>query len=228
MDLHEYQMAILQKLIYKNDLRFTDLKIENLTSEHFTYHLKKLIEKNLIKKTIGGYELTIEGKDFIGRIDTVNLNIEKNPKVSVLIYIRRRKDKGNFEYLMSKRLKQPYLGKVGNITGKIKFGETFSQAAERELEEETGLKADLKLNHIYHKIRIDENRIPVQDGVFAVFIAMRLKGKIRQTKEAKLFWTTLEKLYKRKDLFDDVKENFEVLLKNKFTVIEDKKEQIGF
>ena len=129
---------------------------------------------------------------------------------------------------MHKRLKQPYYGKVGNITGKVRFGETFKKAAGRELKEATGLNADLKLNHIYRKIRLDKDREPVQDNVFIVFTAKNLKGDIKNTKDAKLFWTTLDKLYKRKDLFDDIKDNFDVLLQNKFCILEGINKQKGF
>ncbi len=228
MELHKYQIIILQKLMYKSNLRFRDLQVEGLTSEHFTYHLKKLVEKNLIKKVNKGYKLTNEGKDFVGKLDTETLNVEKNPKVSVLVYICRKNKKGISEYLMSKRLKQPYYGKVGNITGKVRFNETFKEAAKRELKEETGLNAKLSINHVYHKVRFDKDEVAVQNSVFVVFRADNPNGGIKQTKEAKLFWTTLKDLYKRRDLFDDVEENFKVFLKKKFCVVENVQKQKGF
>jgi ADP-ribose pyrophosphatase YjhB (NUDIX family) len=220
MKLHKHQLTILKKLMYTPDLRFSDLQDQAITSEHFTYHLKQLIEKGLINKVANKYYLTNEGKNYVGTLDERNLKEEKNPKVSVLVYIRRKNKNGEYEYLMNRRLKQPYFGKVGNLTGKVRFGETFKQAAQRELKEETGLEAKLEFRHIYHKIRFDKNDVPLQDSVFAVFLANNPKGNLIKQKDGKMFWTTLEALFKRHDLFDDVKSNLEKVLNGKCKFVE--------
>lgn len=207
--------------MYTPNLRFSDLHDHDITSEHFTYHLRQLIEKGFITKRVHKYYLTNKGKDYVGILDEKDLNEEKNPKVSVLVYVRRKNKEEKDEYLMQKRLKHPYYGKVGNLTGKVRFGETFEQAARRELKEETGLEANFKLRHIYHKIRFDKDNTPLQDSVFAVFLASNPKGKLINPKDAKWFWITLADLYKRKDLFDDIKDNFEKVLSGRCKFVED-------
>lgn len=219
--MHPIQSGILEKFMYKTRLRFRDLLPADIRSEHFTYHLKELIKQGYLKNGKVFYTLTNKGKDFIGSLDEQTLDIEKNPKVSVLIYIRKKDKKERYEYLMHKRLKQPYFGKVGNITGKVKYGESLKDAAKRELLEETGLSGRVKLNHFYHKIRKTQKGETVQDSIFAVFLVEEPKGRLVQPKDGKFFWIELGNLYKRKDLFDDVKENFKKLLDDSYFFVED-------
>jgi len=228
MQLHKYQMQILDKLTYTPKARFTDLQNKGITSEHLTYHLNQLVELNLIEKIVGGYSLTYKGKDFVGSLDESTLEVEKNPKVSVLVYVCRTNDEGEDEYLMYKRLEQPYYGKIGSLTGKVKFGETFEEAAQREVKEETGLDVDLSLNHFYHKIRKDKDGTPVQDAVFAVFLATNPKGNLVQPKEAELFWATFDELKNSDDVFDDLIPNFKEMLKGDFRLVENVDQEAGY
>jgi ADP-ribose pyrophosphatase YjhB (NUDIX family) len=228
MELHQHQLIIIKKLLFDKELRFSKLNEENISSEHFTYHLKRLIELGLVEKKKNKYLLTNQGKDYAGKLDTCTLAEEKNPKVSVLVHIRRKRPDGKFEYLMNKRLKHPYFGKVGNITGKVRFGETFEEAAERELKEETGLEAKPKLKYVYHKLRFDKKHNPLQDSLFFVFLAQNPKGKVIQPQEAELFWITPENLFKRKDLFEDMKREFETRLQKRFFFLESTKEAQGY
>jgi hypothetical protein len=152
--LHYYQKELIKKLVTKLGLRFNELLINDLESEHMNYHLKQLINFGLVEKNKGKYNLTDTGKDYSNLMDSETDLIEKQPKTSVIIRGVRKNKKGEAEYLMTRRLRQPYLGKVGAPTGKVRFGETFQEAAERELYEETGLKAKkFHLQEIYHKLR---------------------------------------------------------------------------
>lgn len=153
MKLHQLQKVLLKKLSKISSARFNELLITGLSSEHMNYHLKKLIECGLVEKT-GDYSLTDKGKDYINLLDDEAEVIERQPKTSVLIHAIRQNPDGEMEHLMSRRLKQPYLGKVGKIGGKVRFGETLVAAAQRELYEETGLRAGkMVLEEIYHKLR---------------------------------------------------------------------------
>lgn len=49
-------------------------------------------------------------------------------------------------------MKQPYFGFWCFPTGKIRWGETIKECAERELDEETGLRADYRIAGVYHEI----------------------------------------------------------------------------
>lgn len=50
--------------------------------------------------------------------------------------------KGKKQYLVQTRLKDPFFGYHGYVTGKIRWGEKILEAAKRELLEETGMTAE--------------------------------------------------------------------------------------
>lgn len=207
--LHLFQIEILRKLSKTTTLRFNELLIPNLESEHMNYHLKKLVDLGYVNKSNLNYSLTDSGKDYVGLLDDDVEIIEKQPKVSILLNIRRKNREGEIEHLLSKRLKQPYLGKIGRLTGKVKFGESIIESATRELYEETGLKAenDIKLVQIYHKIRRKEDNSVVQDNIFFIVSILNPTGDlIQQTPVQGNFWITKKELESNKelDLFDSL------------------------
>lgn len=65
--------------------------------------------------------------------------------------IVERQHKGRREFLCQQRLKQPYYGFWGRLGGKLRWGESFEEAAARELMEETGMTATFTYKTIYHK-----------------------------------------------------------------------------
>lgn len=205
--LHLFQIEILRKLSKSKSLRFNDLLIPDLESEHMNYHLKKLVELGYVNKSVLEYSLTDSGKDYVGMLEDEVEIIEKQPKVSVLLSVKKINEEGNIEHLLSKRLKQPYLGKIGRLTGKIKFGEGILEGAKRELYEETGLEAgdDIKLIQIYHKIRSKEDNSVVQDSIFFIVSIFNPKGTlITKTPVQENFWISKKELENNKelDLFD--------------------------
>lgn len=190
--LHYYQKELLKSLSKTNSLRFNELLIEGLESEHMNYHLKKLIEIQLVRKEKGKYVLTDAGKDYFNLMDEETDFIEKQPKTSIIIHGVRESTKKEVEHLLVRRLRQPYYGKVGRVTGKVKFGETLKGAAARELLEETGLKANtFKLEEIYHKLRKRKDGTWVQDVIFYIFFVTDFSGTfIAKTLYQENFWMT--------------------------------------
>lgn len=207
--LHYYQKQILKKLLYsKEDLHFNQLIIDGLESEHVNYHIQKLIDFGLINKDNKLYHLTNKGKDFVNTMDDQTQIVEKQPKVSVLIRVRRYNDeKQEYEHLLYKKLRQPYFGKVGQVGGKVRFGESMEEAAKRELFEETGLMVNkLTLIEVYRKMRSDEKSEPVQDVIFFIYRGEEISGHlIEKTEFQENFWATEKEILKREDLFDDFK-----------------------
>ncbi len=203
---HNIQKELLRKLVYTPRLRFNDLLIFDLESEHMNYHLKKLIEQKLVKKDKSFYTLNDWGKEFTNRMDDENKKLEIQQKASVLIRGVRKNKEEETELLLMRRLKQPYFGKVGKLTGKIRFGETIIEAAKRELLEETGLSAStIILEGIYHKLRKRENGTVIQDVVFYCMFLTDFDGiLISKNKDQENFFATREELENGKyDVFDD-------------------------
>jgi ADP-ribose pyrophosphatase YjhB (NUDIX family) len=207
--LHQYQKDLLRKLTLTKSLHFNELLLSGLESEHMNYHLKKLVEIGFVIKVNGAYRLTDSGKDYSNLMDDLVTDVEKQPKCSIIIRgVRKNVKTGKIEHLLMKRLRQPYFGKVGRLTGKVHFGETFKQAAERELFEETGLKAtSFHLEEIYRKIRKREDGHFVQDVIFYIFLVTGFSGTIvKRTPLQENFWITKKELSKRNDLdpYDDL------------------------
>ena len=114
MKLHYYQKELLKKLaLSKKPLKFNELLLKGIESEHMNYHLKKLISYKQIKKIKGLYQLTDMGKDYVDLLGDDIKTEEKQPKTSVIIKAIRTNNKGEKEMLVCKRLRHPYFGKVG-------------------------------------------------------------------------------------------------------------------
>ena len=204
--LHYYQIELVKKLSQNTVTRFNDLIIEGLESEHMNYHLKKLIQQGIATKTNSRYTLTDFGKDYFNLLDEHSSLPEKQPKTSIIIHAKQKNSQGQVAHLLTKRLRQPYFGKVGHPTGKVKFGEKVQTAAQRELYEETGLKAEtFALERIYRKMR-QRDGIWVQDVIFYIFLVKNLHGQlITHTPFQENFWLTQAELKTRTDLdlYDD-------------------------
>lgn len=141
--------------------------------------MKALQDLNLINKLDNGeYILTIEGKKFSGKIDTDKKQIEKQPKVSVLLIVK--KFENNQEYLLIQtRLKEPFFGIKGFPTGKVHWGEIIVETAERELFEEANLKAKFKHSYTLHEQVYDKNtKEQLEDKLFFVCEGIYESGEI--------------------------------------------------
>lgn len=207
LQLHSYQNALVRALItYPHGAHFNSLLVEGLESEHMNYHLKKLIEYGLVEKKNMLYSLTDTGKDYCNLTDDEMRELEKQPKTSVILWCTRINPQGEREHLINRRLRHPYYGKVGRLTGKVRYGETLVQAAKRELYEETGLEASsCKLVEIYHKLRTKPDGEVVQDVLFYIVQMEKFTGHlIEKTKYQENFWLSEKNPDKNAyDFFDD-------------------------
>ena len=105
--IHEFQISILRELLFKPGARFRDLKKVDVTNDHFTFHVNHLIKEGLIIKQSGKYSLTDQGKEFANRMDTDALKLERQAKLAIAIHAVRE-NKGVTEYLVHRRLKEPF------------------------------------------------------------------------------------------------------------------------
>jgi len=148
-DPHAVQMKVLRHLLLHPQANFAALRREaDMQSDRFTFHLKKLIKVGYVTKDDGLYRLSRAGKEYANRMDTAENVIEKQAKLSVVLVIER----WDGMWLHQQRLKHPYYGYWGHPTGKVRWGETLLQAAARELMEETGLTANLRIAGMFHKL----------------------------------------------------------------------------
>lgn len=180
-DIHPAQAEILRALLFVPKARFSDLNLTGLTNDHFTFHIKQLVEAGLVAKTSEGrYQLSGKGKEFANRMDTDTKAIERQGKLAALLVSIRKSTTGQVEFLMQQRLKHPYYGFWGYMSGKIRWGETVLAAAARELKEETGLEGKLEFKGIMHKLDYTTDQMLLEDKYFYVVRATDHKGKLME------------------------------------------------
>jgi 8-oxo-dGTP pyrophosphatase MutT (NUDIX family) len=195
-NLHNIQMLILRELLFHPNSRFTDLNIQGLNSDHFSYHVNTLIEEGYVEKEDKDYSLTTKGKEFANQMDTEEVVIEKQPKIAVIVVPIKIVDNKKL-LLVQERTKEPYYGYKGFMTGKIRYGEKVVEAAKRELKEETGLSCEeLHLKRIVHNhVVLEESGELVEDKMFYIITAINPEGEIVNTKNGKNFWITEEEFF---------------------------------
>lgn len=233
LEIHPIQTKILNALLFKEKARFKELNTTDLSTDHFTFHVNKLLKDGLIGKNPEGvYILTTKGKEFANRLDTEKEIIERQPKAGVVVSCLQIEN-GEKKFLVQQRLKQPYFGYHGIVSGKIRWGESIVETAKRELKEETGLVAKkINLVGIEHKSDYDKNGKLLEDKIFFIFLGFLPQGQlIKEFKGGKNFWMTKNEVQKLDKVFDDVSQVVKlfdsytpdkklVFFENKFTVKE--------
>jgi 8-oxo-dGTP pyrophosphatase MutT (NUDIX family) len=218
--VHDFQISILRELLFKPGARFRDLKKFDVTNDHFTFHVNHLIKEGLIAKTNGKYFLTDEGKEFANRMDTDSLKLERQGKIAIAIHAVR-KNKGIVEYLVHKRLKEPFYGWYGSHSGKVRWGETPNECARREFLEETGLTGDFTHKGIVHYHHFHKDGRLLEDKYFWVFRVDDVKGEMKEkVPEGENIWMSEKQYRKLKNVFATVDEIVEAVNSKKLFYID--------
>jgi len=189
-------MLILRELLFNPNSRFTDLNIQGLSTDHFSYHVNTLIKEGYVKKDNSKYSLTTKGKEYANRMDTDEASIERQPKIAVMI-VATKTVEGKKYLLVQERTKEPYFGYSGFITGKIRYGEKILETAKRELKEESGLEcSDMHIKRIVHDhVVLEDTGELVEDKMFYVIHIVNPTGELISTLNGKNVWIT-EKEFK--------------------------------
>jgi ADP-ribose pyrophosphatase YjhB (NUDIX family) len=162
---HHIQLEIIRRMLHAPQARYSDIKPAQLEANLFMYHLKQLMKAGLIAKQDQRYILTRDGKRFADRATLSTMKISMQPKSITTLAVKRAD--GN--WLVMERLHQPFTGYRGLPSGKIHYGETLTQAAERELLEKSGLQGvdlQLKGNVV---MRFNDGDDPVNHVIAYVF-----------------------------------------------------------
>lgn len=197
---HPAQVLILRHLLFTPQSAFARVqKATDLTSDHFNFHIKKLIEEGYVEKTGREYKLTHRGKEYANRMDTDENEIEKQPKVSVALIVERKNAKGEREFLFQQRKKNPYFDFWGRVGGKVRWGESVIEAANRELLEETGLQAKFEYKLLYHKRDFSKSTGKLlEDKLFLCMHATEYSGELIESFEGGVNRWMTEELFHAK------------------------------
>lgn len=183
--MHRLQQHILSRLIHYPCLRYADLKPAGIEGNLFMYHLRQLIKAGYLAKAgDGAYCLTVEGQRFADTLSLKTLTPRAQPRIVTLLVCRNQAG----EYLFLRRKRQPLLGLVGFPYGKIHLGETIAEAAARELQEKTGLSAQLA-HRADGYATIRQSGDPVSQIMFHLFYGENPTGRLQsETSAGSAFW----------------------------------------
>jgi DNA-binding HxlR family transcriptional regulator len=198
MQLHKTQLSILHSLRYSQGARFNELmRPTEHTSDTFKFHLQKLVKLNYVaKRSDRSYSLTPSGKEFAENLDEQQRSEQKQPKLSVLIIASQQAADGQTLFLLQKRRRQPYYGFWNEITGPVRWGWSFEEAASKVLFKQTGLMADFRVMGM-RRIRdfSAETGALLGDKLFIVVEASRLQGELANTYAGGInAWLSLDQL----------------------------------
>lgn len=191
-DLHYIQRRILKDLLFSDKLKYSDIKPLNMEGSQFTFHLNKLVKEGLVVKDDNFYSLTPEGKGLTNAFDFDSTSPRRQAKHSV-VFCAFREQKGELQTLVYTRKKNPFYNYQGYPTGKIMFGESVIEAAERELFEETGLSGNAKLIAIRHyRVYYPTNEDLVEDKVMYICKVFDPIGELNGNNEGEFLWSDVD------------------------------------
>lgn len=131
--MHYIQKRILDTLRTAETIRYAKLNTHNIESGHFRYHVSQLVNAGHVEQLERGlYGLTAQGKKYVDGLSRNTVRPAPMPKVITYTLLER----GGM-FLLQKKQKQPYMGLLNMIGGKLHEGETAEQATIREVYEKT-------------------------------------------------------------------------------------------
>jgi predicted transcriptional regulator len=199
---HPIQISILNYLTYHPQARFSDLNTTKITTDHFNFHVKSLLNDSLIEKnTDGKYSLTQNGKQLIVSLEKESM-FQQYKIVTVIIC--ESKINGTTKYLLEKRQKEPFFGIYDFLAGKVHWSETTTAAARRMLKAKTGIVTNVTFQKIQHKIDKDENNIILENIFMYVYSAIISNKNFAEVNGQNLYWMSKDEIKKLEPRFPDM------------------------
>lgn len=192
---HSIQLNILKKLLFAPYLKYSEMKpAQEMENNQFNFHLDQLIDSGYILKLGNQYTLSSAGKEYANRIDTDTTKVIRQAKVGVLIFSTKQIDQKT-HYLVYTRLKQPFYGTQGLISGKVRYGEQITETAEREMEEECGLQGKAEIIGCKHYLVYEKTTSQlVEDKVLFICKITEPQGQLRNSEEGQYHWIAQDQM----------------------------------
>lgn len=205
--MHRHETSILRTLRWTESARFSQLmRPTGLTGDDFKFYLRKLVKQNYVLKSEDGlYRLSHGGKELANNLDEQDRQVQKSPKLSVMLVIPRRRADDEIEYLFQQRLRQPFLRYWGFLSGPVRWGEAAETAASRELLKQCGLRAVWTVR-AFCRARdraVDDERL-LEDKLFIVLEASEISGEVNNSWGGGFNrWMTVDELQKQSKHFSN-------------------------
>ena len=203
---------ILKRFSRHKKLKFNDLK-EETESNKLSYHLKKLIQENLITKNEDFYFLTDKGEEKLCYLQDKDQLKQPIQDVFLLPF----KDG---KYIVQKRTKRPFLNVTIPIGARIRKGESIFETAKKKLLKDTGMTGDLHFKGIVDTKTFKQDKLFLHH-ILNVFLIDNLQGNLTpSTDKGENSWMTEQEYYKQKNNLSAAKEHFEIAKQDHFTLLE--------
>jgi ADP-ribose pyrophosphatase YjhB (NUDIX family) len=134
--MHHLQKYILDRLRFEQPLSYSQMLPKHIESSQFMYHLRSLVKDGLVQKESRGiYTLTHAGQAALEYLSVGRIAPVRMPKVVTYTLLTHQG-----QLLLLRKQKEPYRHLIEPIAGKIHFGESAEDAAQREVHEKLGLE----------------------------------------------------------------------------------------
>jgi hypothetical protein len=184
---HHIQKSILYDLAFRDEARFSELKDGDIENKLFTYHLKQLINDNLVEKTEdGSYRLSAEGRrQAVSIYDSRDKTATKARSV-VFVAIRR---KGDGAWLLYRRNTHP----LKDLSGFMHITPDYSfQTIQEQIKHDVRAKTNIDVSPIYIGsgfFRMLRGELLESFTHFSLFLAEHVEDTLESHDErADYFW----------------------------------------
>lgn len=161
-----------------------------MPNDLYNYHLKQLLQKEIIEKRDDGYRLTSVGQQYVADIHHTSDQAGRLFKINVITIVLRR-TVGGIEVLNQRRTANPSYGKIGVMSGTIRKNEPLLAGATRKLQEETGLQAAFTLAGLERRIMQRQSEL-FSDVMFPICYTDSATGELINTEYGENFWVGIE------------------------------------
>lgn len=193
-NMHFIQRRIITTLAKSAPLRFSQLMPPGMPNNTFSYHLKKLLEKEYIRLEADGYHATRKALKTV-HFEQAQGARKIGPRTISMIYITNKKN----QVLLVKRNNQPFKNLYGIPSGLIHHNETLQEAARRELFEKTTIEIqeDLPLVHVLDFRYLEAESRDTFVHAIAFIYRVKYEGvksilEGQETRYGKLHWCRLD------------------------------------
>lgn len=177
------QKRILAQLILSPALSFNQLWDKKDDSNKLAYHIQRLVSLGLIIKENNKYTLTPEGKALTSFLTQEGQN-HIFPTIAYIAVLRQGK-----KLLCQERLKEPFRGYFGFVSGNLPFGIPFFDAIKKGIMQQTGLTVKGLQSKGFEEIITFEDNKPLHHHILYV-VEGKAEGNLQQILGKKNVWVT--------------------------------------